>query len=99
MTNPHTGKESDIHNSIENLRHLATCRCDSAYTGRGLHDPQCLCDYGLEVVIVASAVAERAALSEALGGLLIALSTGKGIADATDNAKAAMCRATQGENQ
>lgn len=36
---------------------------------------------------------------EALDGLLIALSTGKGIAEATDTAKAAMRRPTQGENQ
>lgn len=97
MTKPDTNKDFDIRCAIDNLGGLVECRCDSAYTGRGLHDPQCLCEYKLEVAIFASAVSDRASLFEALDGLLIALSTGKGIAEATDNAKEAMCLATQGK--
>ena len=37
---------------------MTVCRCDEAYTGRGLHDPDCQCDYADEVQALADYVAK-----------------------------------------
>jgi hypothetical protein len=46
------------HEALEELKNMATCRCDEAYTGRGRHDPYSACDYADEVRIVADYVAK-----------------------------------------
>lgn len=33
-----------IQDAVAELRDLVSCRCNDAYTGRGLHDPDCQCD-------------------------------------------------------
>jgi hypothetical protein len=31
--------------ALANLRELTTCRCIPAFKDRGMHDPECNCDY------------------------------------------------------
>lgn len=44
--------------ALEELKIMTVCRCDEVYTGRGRHDPHCICGYADEVKIVADYVAE-----------------------------------------
>lgn len=41
--------------AIEELRFLTTCRCDAAWTERGLHERECVSDYreDLDVLLAA----------------------------------------------
>lgn len=42
-----------VDQALDNLRHLTTCRCDEAYSGRGRHDPyEEGCEYAGEVAVV-----------------------------------------------
>ena len=43
--------------ALEELKIMTNCRCDEAFKDRGLHDPDCQCDYADEVKIVADYVA------------------------------------------
>jgi hypothetical protein len=44
---------SDLVNQcIAELQDLVRCRCHPAYTGRGLHDPDCDCDSADAVQVV-----------------------------------------------
>ena len=39
-------------NAIEALLHLSSCRCHPGFKDRGLHDPNCDCDYKEDVDVV-----------------------------------------------
>jgi len=54
------------HEALEELKSMTVCRCDEAYTGRGLHDPDCQCDYADAVKIVADYVSTLEARTYAL---------------------------------
>ncbi len=41
--------EEKVRQSILELKILTHCRCDDAYKGRGLQDPDCQCDYSEDV--------------------------------------------------
>jgi hypothetical protein len=42
----------EVDQAIAELQELVKCRCDPAYTDRGLHDPDCQCDYASEVKVI-----------------------------------------------
>jgi hypothetical protein len=43
---------------IAELQDLVRCRCNPAYTGRGMHDPDCDCDSADAVQVVVDYIAE-----------------------------------------
>lgn len=45
-------KAEEVRQSILELKILTHCRCDDAYKGRGLQDPDCQCDYKDDVNII-----------------------------------------------
>ena len=47
-----------VKQSIAELQDLVRCRCHPAYTGRGLHDPDCECDSADAVQVVADRIEE-----------------------------------------
>ena len=44
--------------ALEELKIMTNCRCDEAFKDRGLHDPDCQCDYADEVQVLADYVAK-----------------------------------------
>lgn len=52
-----TSKEA-VEQALIELEGLVKCRCHEAYTGRGLHDPDCQCDYS-EAVATLRALSAR----------------------------------------
>jgi hypothetical protein len=56
-----------VKQSIAELQDLVRCRCHPAYTGRGLHDPDCECDSADAVQVVVDRIKE---LEVALRGLM-----------------------------
>jgi hypothetical protein len=59
-----------VKQSITELQDLVRCRCHPAYTGRGLHDPDCDCDSADAVQVVADRIEElEAKLAKAVGAL------------------------------
>lgn len=42
--------------ALDSLSELTACRCNEAYKGRGLRDPDCNCDYRTDVDLVRSVV-------------------------------------------
>lgn len=46
-----------VHQALRELRDIVKCRCHEAYTGRGLHDPDCECDSTDAVQTVTDAIA------------------------------------------
>jgi hypothetical protein len=62
--------DDPVKQSIAELQDLVRCRCHPAYTGRGLHDPDCECDSAEAVQVVADRIEElQAKLAKALDGL------------------------------
>jgi hypothetical protein len=47
-----------VKQSIAELQDLVRCRCHPAYTGRGMHDPDCDCDSADAVQVVIDYIAE-----------------------------------------
>jgi hypothetical protein len=43
---------TEVDQAIAELQELVKCRCDPAYEDRGLHDPNCQCDYASEVKVI-----------------------------------------------
>ena len=60
--------DDPVKQSIAELQDLVRCRCHPAYTGRGMHDPDCECDSADAVKVVADRIekleAENKMLSE-----------------------------------
>lgn len=50
----------DVRAALDELRDVVRCRCHEAYTGRGLHDPDCECDSADSVETVAAAYLAQA---------------------------------------
>ncbi len=48
--------EGDLQEAIEAVLELVDCRCIPAFKERGLHDPQCNCDYAGEVQAIIAAL-------------------------------------------
>ena len=44
----------EVKHALANLQELVQCRCHEAFKDRGLHDPECNCDYVEEVETVIS---------------------------------------------
>jgi hypothetical protein len=42
----------EVDQAIAELQEMVECRCDPAYEDRGLHDPNCQCDYASEVQVI-----------------------------------------------
>ena len=58
--------EEQVQQALAELWDIVKCRCNEAYTGRGLHDPDCECDRADAVRTVADAITTlRAQLAEA----------------------------------
>ena len=47
-----------VNQCIAELQDLVRCRCHPAYTGRGLHDPDCECDSAEAVRVVTDRIEE-----------------------------------------
>lgn len=47
-----------VNQSLAELQDIVRCRCHPAYTGRGLHDPDCECDSADAVKVVADRIKE-----------------------------------------
>ena len=59
-----------VKQSIAELQDLVRCRCHPAYTGRGLHDPDCECDSAEAVRVVTDRIEDLEAklkVSEEIG--------------------------------
>ena len=56
-----------VKQSILELQDIVRCRCHPAYTGRGLHDPDCECDSAEAVKVVADRIEELEAENARLG--------------------------------
>ena len=60
-----------VSQALAELWDIVRCRCNEAYTGRGLHDPDCECDSAEAVKVVAIRIkALTAKLAKAEAGLL-----------------------------
>ena len=46
------------HEALEEPKIMTTCRCHEAFKDRGLHDPDCQCDYAGEVQALTDYVAK-----------------------------------------
>ena len=56
-SDPHeTHRRQLVIDSLNELRLLTTCRCDPAYTERGMHQRGCVSEYREEVDILAFAL-------------------------------------------
>jgi hypothetical protein len=63
----------EVDQAIAELQELVKCRCDPAYEDRGLHDPNCQCDYASEVKVIVDYIEQlNAKLAKALEALEIA---------------------------
>ena len=59
-----------VKQAIAELQDLVRCRCHPAYTGRGMQDPDCECDSGDAVKVVADRIEElEAKLAKAVEAL------------------------------
>jgi hypothetical protein len=47
-----------VKQALAELTDVVRCRCHEAYTGRGLHDPDCQCDSAEAVKVVADRIEE-----------------------------------------
>jgi hypothetical protein len=57
---------TEVDQAIAELQELVKCRCDPAYEDRGLHDPNCQCDYASEVKVIVDYIEQlNAKLAEA----------------------------------
>ena len=52
--------DDPVEQALAELQDLVRCRCHPAYTGRGLHDPDCECDSTEAVTIVAERITQLA---------------------------------------
>ena len=48
--------EEQVSQALAELWDIVRCRCHEAYTGRGLHDPDCQCDSADAVKVVADRI-------------------------------------------
>lgn len=55
-----------VKQALAELGDVVRCRCHEAYTGRGMHDPDCQCDSAEAVKVVAERIEELEAKLEAL---------------------------------
>ena len=61
-----------VNQCIAELQDLVRCRCHPAYTGRGLHDPDCECDSAEAVRVVTDRIEElEAKLAKAAEALVV----------------------------
>jgi hypothetical protein len=42
----------EVDQAIAKMQEMVKCRCNPAYKDRGLHDPNCQCDYASEVQVI-----------------------------------------------
>ena len=47
-----------VKQAMAELTDVVRCRCNEAYTGRGLHDPDCQCDSAEAVKVVTDRIEE-----------------------------------------
>jgi hypothetical protein len=60
----------EVDQAIAELQELVKCRCDPAYKDRGLHDPNCQCDYASEVQVIVDFIEQlNAKLAKAMRAL------------------------------
>jgi hypothetical protein len=63
----------EVDQAIAELQEMVKCRCDPAYKDRGLHDPDCQCDYASEVQVIVDYIEQlNAKLAKAVDALDIA---------------------------
>jgi hypothetical protein len=55
---------TEVDQAIAELREMVKCRCDPAYEDRGLHDPNCQCDYASEVQVIVDFIEQQNAKPE-----------------------------------
>jgi hypothetical protein len=48
----------EVDQAIAALQEMVKCRCDPVYEDRGLHNPDCQCDYASEVHVIVDYIAE-----------------------------------------
>jgi hypothetical protein len=60
----------EVDQAIAELQGLVHCRCDPAYTDRGLHDPDCECDYASEVQVIVDYIEQLNANLEKVAALI-----------------------------
>lgn len=58
--------EEKVSQALAELWDIVRCRCHEAYTGRGLHDPDCECDSTDALQIVTDRIEQLAVTNEAL---------------------------------
>jgi hypothetical protein len=56
--------DQEVRDAIEDLKNLVSCRCHPAFKDRGLHDPECMCDYKESVDIVKLALEIKSVASD-----------------------------------
>ena len=66
-----------VKQSLAELHDIVRCRCHPAYTGRGMHDPDCECDSIEAVKAVADRIEELEAKLAAKEKLVLALAGDK----------------------
>lgn len=61
---------SDVEQAFAELDDLVRCRCHPAYKDRGLHDPDCNCDYADTISTIRAALSDERAHADALADAL-----------------------------
>lgn len=61
---------SDVEQAFAELDDLVRCRCHPAYKDRGLHDPDCNCDYADTISTIRAALSDERAHADALAEAL-----------------------------
>lgn len=56
LSMPAPAPAQEILDALASLEDLVACRCHEAFKDRGLHDPQCNCDYADELSVVRAAL-------------------------------------------
>jgi hypothetical protein len=49
----------EVDQVIAALQEMVKCRCNPAYEDRGLHDPNCQCDYASEVKVIVDYIEQQ----------------------------------------
>ena len=57
---------SDVEQAFAELDDLVRCRCHPAYKDRGLHDPDCNCDYADTISTIRAALSDERAHADAM---------------------------------
>ncbi len=61
---------SDVEQAFAELDDLVRCRCHPAYKDRGLHDPDCNCDYADTISTIRAALSDERAHADAMAELM-----------------------------